>query len=181
MVSRVISRFICDKRATWRLEGEKNGKLYVFFRRIKACSLLLYHLHDYRLYFQELRKQWRESGPEEMTETADEQEAILREGVGLKLELSREELRQKAAGEGKELEPDDDAVSLLAALQQHQEQEAEYLLRDLAVKVRNRVFGESSLYSLLLMQTLVKTAPTIQSVDESKVKAFEKFTWLWFF
>ena len=116
-----------------------------------------------------------------MTETADEQEAILREGVGLKLELSREEPRQKAAGEGKELGPDDDAVSLLAALQQHQEQEAEYLLRDLAVKVRNRVFGESSLYSLLLMQMLVKTAPAIQSVDESKVKAFEKFTWLWFF
>ena len=116
-----------------------------------------------------------------MTETADEQEAILREGVGLKLELSREELRQKAAGEGKELGPDDDSVSLLAALQQHQEQEAEYLLRDLAVKVRNRVFGESSLYSLLLMQTLVKTAPTIQSVDESKMKAFEKFTWLCFF
>ncbi|PFX16028.1 hypothetical protein AWC38_SpisGene19720 [Stylophora pistillata] len=82
----------------------------------------------------ELRKQWRESGPEEMTETVDEQEAILREGVGLKLELSREELRQKAAEEGKELGPDDDAVSLLAALQQHQEQEAEYLLRDLAVK-----------------------------------------------
>ena len=104
---------------------------------------MLYHLFDYRLYFQELRKQWRESGPEEMTETADEQEAILREGVGLKLELSREELRQKAAGEGKELEPDDDAVSLLAALKQHQEQEAEYLLRDLAVKVRNRIFGES--------------------------------------
>ena len=104
---------------------------------------MLYHLNDYRLYFQELRKQWRESGPEEMTETAHEQEAILREGVGLKLELSREELRQKAAGEGKELEPDDDAVSLLAALQQHQEQEAEYLLRDLAVKVRNRIFGES--------------------------------------
>ena len=142
---------------------------------------MLYHLHDYRLYFQELRKQWRESGPEEMTETADEQEAILREGVGLKLELSREELRQKAAGEGKELGPDDHSVSLLAALQQHQEQEAEYLLRDLAVKVRNRVFGESSLYSLLLMQTLVKTARTIQSVDESKMKAFEKFTWLWFF
>ena len=116
-----------------------------------------------------------------MTETADEQEAILREGVGLKLELSREELRQKAAGEGKELGPDDDSVSLLAALQQHQEQEAEYLLRDLAVKVRNRIFGESSWYSLLLMQTLVKTAPTIQSVDESKMKAFEKFTWLWFF
>ena len=83
----------------------------------------------------ELRKQWRESGPEEMTETADEQEAILREGVGLKLELSREELGKKAAEEGKELGPDDNAVALLAALQQHQEQEAEYLMRDLAVKV----------------------------------------------
>ena len=70
-----------------------------------------------------------------MTETADEQEAILREGVGLKLELSREELGQKAAEEGKEQGPDDNAVALLAALQQHQEQEAEYLMRDLAVKV----------------------------------------------
>ena len=85
--------------------------------------------------FKELRKQWRESGPEEMTETADEQEAILREGVGLKLELSREELGQKAAEEGRELGPNDDAVPLLAALQYNQEQEAEYLLRDLAIKV----------------------------------------------
>ena len=85
--------------------------------------------------FKELRKQWRESGPEEMTETADEQEAILREGVGIKLELIREELGQKATEEGKELGPDDNAVSLLATLQQHQEQEAEYLMRDLAVKV----------------------------------------------
>ena len=83
----------------------------------------------------ELRKQWRESGPEEMTETVDEQEVILREGVGLKLELSREELGKKAAEEGKELGPDDNAVALLAALQQQQEQEAEYLMRDLAVKV----------------------------------------------
>ena len=97
-------------------------------------------LNDSGLNFQELRKQWRESGPEEMTETADEQESILREGVGLKLELSREELGQKATEEGKELGPNDDAVSLVAALQQHQEQEAEYLLRDLAVKVPYTVF-----------------------------------------
>ena len=82
-----------------------------------------------------MRKQWRDSGSEEMIEAADEQEAILREGVGLKLELGREELGQKAAEEGKELGPDDNAVTLLAALQQHQEQEAEYLMRDLAVKV----------------------------------------------
>ena len=70
-----------------------------------------------------------------MSETVDEQEVILREGVGLKLELSREELGQKATEEGRELGPDDAAVSLLAALQSNQEQEAEYLLRDLAVKV----------------------------------------------
>ena len=82
-----------------------------------------------------MRKQWRDSGSEEMTEAADEQEAILRKGVGLKLELGREELGQKASEEGKELGPDDNAVTLLAALQQHQEQEAEYLMRDLAVKV----------------------------------------------
>lgn len=92
-------------------------------------------LYDFGLTCKELRKQWRESGPEEMTEIADEQEAILREGVGIKLELSREELEQKAAEEVKELGPDDNAVALLAALQQHQEQEAEYLMRDLAVKV----------------------------------------------
>jgi len=89
----------------------------------------------YVFFFKELRKQWRESGPEEMSETADEQEAILREGVGLKLELIREELGQKVTEEGRELGTDDDAVSLLAALQFNQEQEAEYLLRDLAVKV----------------------------------------------
>ncbi|RMX39987.1 hypothetical protein pdam_00022972 [Pocillopora damicornis] len=101
----------------------------------KATQQLNKEQQQERLFeLKELRKQWRESGPEEMTETADEQETILREGVGLKLEVSREELRQKAAGEGKELGPDDDSVSLLAALQQHQEQEAEYLLRDLAVK-----------------------------------------------
>ena len=70
-----------------------------------------------------------------MSETFDEQEAILREGVGLKLELNREELGQKASEEGKELGTDEPAVSLLAALQHNQEQEAEYLLRDLAVKV----------------------------------------------
>lgn len=97
--------------------------------------LLVSMLYDFGLTFKELRKQWRESGSEEMTETADEQETILREGVGLKLELSREELGQKAAEDGKELGPDDNAVSLLAALQHYQEQEAEYLMRDLAVKV----------------------------------------------
>lgn len=90
---------------------------------------------DMPFLFQELRKQWRESGPEEMSETVDEQEAILREGVGLKLVLSGEELAQKAAQSGRELEPNDPEVSLLAALQHNQEQEAEYLLRDLAVKV----------------------------------------------
>ena len=70
-----------------------------------------------------------------MSETVDEQEAILREGVGLKLVLSGEELGQKAAQSGKELEANGAEVSLLAALQHNQEQEAEYLLRDLAVKV----------------------------------------------
>lgn len=70
-----------------------------------------------------------------MSETFDEQETILREGVGLKLELAHEELGQKAAEEGGELGTDEPAVSLLAALQHNQEQEAEYLLRDLAVKV----------------------------------------------
>lgn len=70
-----------------------------------------------------------------MSETFDEQESILREGVGLKLELTREELGQKAAEEGGELGTDEPVASLLAALQHNQEQEAEYLLRDLAVKV----------------------------------------------
>ena len=70
-----------------------------------------------------------------MSETVDEQEVILREGVGLKLELTREELSQKATEEGRELGPNDNAVSLIAALQYSQEQEAEYLLRDLATKV----------------------------------------------
>ena len=70
-----------------------------------------------------------------MSETVDEQEAILREGVGLKLVLSGEELGQKAAQSGKEPEANGAEVSLLAALQHNQEQEAEYLLRDLAVKV----------------------------------------------
>ena len=70
-----------------------------------------------------------------MSETVDEQEVILREGVGLKLELTREELSQKATEEGRELGPSDNAVSLLAALHYSQEQEAEYLLRDLATKV----------------------------------------------
>ena len=70
-----------------------------------------------------------------MSETVDEQEAILREGVGLKLVISGEELGQKAAQSGKEPEPNGAEVSLLAALQRNQEQEAEYLLRDLAVKV----------------------------------------------
>ena len=31
VVSRVISRFICDKRATWRLEGEKMVNCKFFF------------------------------------------------------------------------------------------------------------------------------------------------------
>ena len=70
-----------------------------------------------------------------MSETVDEQEVILREGVGLKLELTREEPSQKATEEGRELGPSDNAVSLLAALHYSQEQEAEYLLRDLATKV----------------------------------------------
>lgn len=88
-----------------------------------------------------------------MSETVDEQEAILREGVGLKLVLSGEELGQKAAQSGKEPEANGAEVSLLAALQHNQEQEAEYLLRDLAVKViLQRTFSLSSgdgIHSLL--------------------------------
>ena len=38
---------------------------------------------------QELRQQWREAGPEEMAETGDEQEAMFREAVGLKVELKQ--------------------------------------------------------------------------------------------
>lgn len=82
----------------------------------------------------ELRKQWRESGPEEMSQTVDEQETILREGVSLKLALSREEMAREASQEGRDLEANEPEVSLLAALQQSQDQEAEYLIRDLAVK-----------------------------------------------
>lgn len=101
----------------------------------KATQQLTKEQQQERLFeLKELRKQWRESGPEEMSETVDEQEAILREGVGLKLVLSGEELRQKAAQSGKEPEANGAEVSLLAALQHNQEQEAEYLLRDLAVK-----------------------------------------------
>ena len=85
--------------------------------------------------FQELRKQWRESGPEEMSQTVEEQEMILREGVSLKLALSREEIAREAAQEGRDLDANEPEVSLLAALQQSQDQEAEYLIRDLAVKV----------------------------------------------
>ena len=70
-----------------------------------------------------------------MAETTDEQELILREGVGLRLQLGQEEMRQKALEEGRETAPNEAAVSLVAALQCHQEQEAEYLMRDLATKV----------------------------------------------
>ena len=97
-----------------------------------------------------------------MTETADEQEAILREGVGLKLELSREELGQKAAEEGKEQGPDDNAVALLAALQQHQEQEAEYLMRDLAVKVPLR-FN----FALEILLLPIKRLPPFSLIRDS--------------
>lgn len=38
VVSRVISRFICDKRATWRLwgGGGENGKIVSFFSSNKG-------------------------------------------------------------------------------------------------------------------------------------------------
>ena len=70
-----------------------------------------------------------------MSQTVDEQETILREGVSLKLALSREEMAREASQEGRDLEANEPEVSLLAALQQSQDQEAEYLIRDLAVKV----------------------------------------------
>ena len=43
-----------------------------------------------------------ESEPKEMSDAMDGSEAILREGFGLRLALSREELGQKAAREGRE-------------------------------------------------------------------------------
>lgn len=54
-------------------------------------------------------------------EIVDEQEVILWEGVGLKFELSCEELGEKVVEEGKELGLDDNVVVLLVVFQQYQE------------------------------------------------------------
>ena len=82
-----------------------------------------------------MRKAWRESGPEEMAETADEQEGLLREATAIKLELLQSELDMAANGEGVQAAGDEAAVKLLAQLQVYQDQEAEFLLADIANKV----------------------------------------------
>lgn len=84
------------------------------------------------LELQQLRKQWRECSPDEMAETADEEEQHLREATGLRIEIKMAETKQ----EGGEVGEDEIAVSLLAELQQEQDQEEEFLLKDLAAKVK---------------------------------------------
>lgn len=68
-----------------------------------------------------------------MAETADEEEANLREATGLQIEIKLAE--QKQEGETGETTEEEVAVALLADLQQQQDQEQEFLLQDLASKV----------------------------------------------
>lgn len=82
----------------------------------------------------QLRKQWRECSPDEMAETADEEELHLREATGLRMEIKMAETKQEGEEVGEKLE-EEIAVSLLAELQQQQDQEEEFLLQDLASKV----------------------------------------------
>ena len=70
-----------------------------------------------------------------MAETADEQEGLLREATAIKLELLQSELDMAANGEGVQAAGDEAAVKLLAQLQVYQDQEAEFLLADIANKV----------------------------------------------
>jgi hypothetical protein len=68
-----------------------------------------------------------------MAETADEEEANLREATGLQIEIKLAEKKQ--GGETGENIEEEIAVALLADLQQQQDQEQEFLLQDLASKV----------------------------------------------
>lgn len=69
-----------------------------------------------------------------MAETADEEELHLREATGLRMEIKMAETKQEGEEVGEKLE-EEIAVSLLAELQQQQDQEEEFLLQDLASKV----------------------------------------------
>ena len=85
--------------------------------------------------FQELRNQWRDSSPAEMEETAEEQIEYFKEAASLKIEKILAELKSKS-DTGKEVTDEDVSVKIMADLQENQDQEAQYLMKDLASKVR---------------------------------------------
>ena len=89
---------------------------------------------------QAARVHWRESSKSEMMETQGQQQELFSEAVSLKIQMILDEISPASGGS-----EDDDtlqraSVSILADLQQSQDKEAEYLLKDLSKKVFNLYF-----------------------------------------
>ena len=79
-----------------------------------------------------MRTQWREASPEELAETAEEQIDMFKEAAALKLQLIFDENSGKESDQEK-LEAA--SVKILADLQDNQDTEASYLMKDLSKKV----------------------------------------------
>ena len=78
-----------------------------------------------------LRTNWREAGPAEMAETIDEQIEIFKEAASLKLQLLIDEFGEAEGNDKFE----NASVKILADLQENQDTEASYLMKDLSNKV----------------------------------------------
>ena len=83
------------------------------------------------VYYQALREQWRDAGADGTADSMAEHDVILREAVCLNLVKIGEKMKEN----GNEMKDDEIHVTILANLQQIQDQEAEILLRDLSEKV----------------------------------------------
>ena len=79
-----------------------------------------------------MRTHWREASPEELAETCEEQIQIFKEATALKAQLI---LDENSGAESDEEKMETISVKILADLQENQDTEASYLLRDLSKKV----------------------------------------------
>lgn len=79
-----------------------------------------------------MRTHWREGSPDELADTAEEQVDIFKEAVALKIDL----IAAKNSGSESDQDKFEAAsVAILADLQESQDTEASYLMKDLSKKV----------------------------------------------
>ena len=79
-----------------------------------------------------MRTHWREGSPEELADTAEEQVDIFKEAAALRIQLI---LAEKSGTESDQDKLEAASVAILADLQESQDTEASYLMKDLSKKV----------------------------------------------